>query len=89
LGCFSIEDEGLVDFMGAWGKTGNPHIELTSYGIEYCESDSHSMKGEAVINIINSSTNANIVHNSPNTNIIQSAATNDLKNKLVAILVTT
>ncbi len=36
LGC-RLRDQNLVNFLGAFGNTGNPHVELKSEGIEYCE----------------------------------------------------
>jgi hypothetical protein len=61
------------------------YAELTSYGIEYCEENSYSLKGHSIINnnynlTITNSPNANIVSASTSVNI-QSNSYSDLKSK--------
>jgi len=57
-----LEAEGLVRLIGS--KSG-VSIELTSYGLEYCESESHSQPSVPLIQITN-----NHISNSPQANLV-------------------
>lgn len=64
-------------------------VSLTSHGIEYCEENSYSIKGKAIIEnmynvTISNSPNTNIVSNSTNTSI-QIKNSSEIKNKITEI----
>ena len=71
-----LHDDGYVD---AIFLVNGASAQLTSYGIDYCEGDSYTYKGQPLItnnivnNIVNNGSNANIINNSTNITITQSS----------------
>lgn len=86
-----LKNDGYINTLF---QSGDCYATLTTYGIEYCEEDSYSYKGSAIITNIYSisvvnSPNSNIVNQSNNTTITQNISEiNDVVEKIKEIVST-